>query len=758
MCSSTHGQSSPYATEVMKMKKGELAAGIKDSDGLIQRLADYGIFTAEQKLSLSYYKTDPEKVTRVLDMLISQGEHACRMFFYPCLKQLEPDLYHVIRKYTMGTEEVIPGAEGQLVGHLLDRDKESLEKCTEQDHEKQNTGIQEASVKPKTISYTTAKPRKFPPIQTPVNSPTPPIYLLSASGKGDVADVENVLEDKHISEVTFPRESPLGMAMADDPTEVLGFPLAKGPRVEGKEGKEKSLLQRAAERARGDSVKVLQGGLGSSNLERDIMMPLGFNLQGSQLSLIRPILEENIGAPYYFQHRSVFQGEHEGFQVFPDRDELLEAMEVHKDHRADPASKSPEINSLDEAIKILLTAGINADSSIVHNAFHHNDQAVIQLLLKYSAALPRETRELALFEGIRKNLPEVVAALADGGTPLDVQNEHYYTPLLLAAEMDRTLCAEVLIQRGSNMEAKTSYAESALHLAVKAGGIYTVELLLESGMSPNVQGFNGQTPLHVAAWYNKHEMVGLLVHAGAQINILSTEQNTPLHIASEKGNVDAAIQLIQYKADPNVKNKLNMTPLHLAARAGNKTMVELLIHSGSDPNTPDKEKKTPLHWASSEGHLDVVKTMLIHKVRFGAKDMDGFSPLHYAALKGNVEMVKLFLEAGKNKNINERNIYRKTPLHLAAEQGHGDLIKLLLSCGASVNALDNNRDTPLHCACKTGHWSSVTSMINYSQGEKPDLQAVNSLGKTPLQVAEGTIMENQEQIVTLLKKKMFLTR
>uniref|UniRef100_A0A7N4V053 Uncharacterized protein n=1 Tax=Sarcophilus harrisii TaxID=9305 RepID=A0A7N4V053_SARHA len=102
--------------------------------------------------------------------------------------------------------------------------------------------------------------------------------------------------------------------------------------------------------------------------------------------------------------------------------------------------------------------------------------------------------------------------------------------------------------------------------------------------------------------------------------------------------------------------------------------------------------------------------MLIHKVRFGAKDMDGFSPLHYAALKGNVEMVKLFLEAGKNKNINERNIYRKTPLHLAAEQGHGDLIKLLLSCGAAVNALDNNRDTPLHCACKTGRrpcsWTS----------------------------------------------------
>ncbi|XP_020848785.1 CARD- and ANK-domain containing inflammasome adapter protein-like [Phascolarctos cinereus] len=754
MCSSTHSQSSPYAAEVMKMKKGELAAGIKDSDVLIKRLVDYGIFTHQQKLAVSYYKTHLEKVTRVLDILISQGEHACQMFFYPCLKQLEPDLYHVIRKYTMGTEEIIRGAGRQLVGPLLDRGKDSLEIPDKQVYWKQSTGVQEASLKPKTTSYVAAKIRQYPPTQTPGNSPAPPICPLTTSGKGDVPDKENVLEDKYINEVMFPRESPLGIAMADDLAELLNYPMTKGSRAKGKDGKEKSLLQRAAERAHGDAVKVLHGGMSSNYLERDIKIPLGFSLQGGQCSLMRQMLEENTENPYHFQYRSAPQEESQGVQVFPENDDLLDG----RDPREDLASDSSEINSLDEAIKILLTAGINADSGILHNAFHHDDQDVIRLLLKYSATLPSETREQALFEGIRKNLPGVVAALVDRGTDLNVQNDNHYTPLLLAAEMDRTACAEVLIQKGANLEAKTASLESALHLAVKTGAIYTAELLLDSGMDPNIPGWNGQTPLHVAAWHNKHEMVSLLIHAGAQINTLTTEQTAPLHITSERRNLDTAAQLIQHKADTNVKNKLSMTPLHLAARAGDKSMVELLLYSGSDPNMPDKEKKTPLHWATSGGYLDVVKSMLIHKVRFGARDMDGFSSLHYAALKGNVEMVKVFLEVGKNKNINERNIYRKTPLHLAAEQGHGDLVKLLMSRGAAVNALDNNRDTPLHCACKTGHWSSVTSLISCSQGEKPDLQAANSLGKTPLQVAEGANTESQEQIVTLLKKKMLLTR
>uniref|UniRef100_A0A670I300 Uncharacterized protein n=1 Tax=Podarcis muralis TaxID=64176 RepID=A0A670I300_PODMU len=197
--------------------------------------------------------------------------------------------------------------------------------------------------------------------------------------------------------------------------------------------------------------------------------------------------------------------------------------------------------------------------------------------------------------------------------------------------------------------------------------------------------------------------------------------------------------------------------LHLAAEAGNPAMVELLLNFNADSNATDKEKKTPLHLAAMGGHLNAVKALLAKKSRFGAKDMDGCTSMHYAAINGNVEILQALLAAGKNKNIDDKNIWRKTPLHLAAEHGHSDLIHFFLSNGSAINALDNNKDTPLHCACRAGHFNCVSTLVSWSQGGKANLQATNSLKKTPLQVAESSPTESQAQIVTLLKKKMRLT-
>uniref|UniRef100_A0A670I346 Uncharacterized protein n=1 Tax=Podarcis muralis TaxID=64176 RepID=A0A670I346_PODMU len=56
---------------------------------------------------LSYYRTRTAKNSRVLDILVSQGERACRLFFYPCLKQIEPQLYNNMRSYVSNVNERI---------------------------------------------------------------------------------------------------------------------------------------------------------------------------------------------------------------------------------------------------------------------------------------------------------------------------------------------------------------------------------------------------------------------------------------------------------------------------------------------------------------------------------------------------------------------------------------------------------------------------------------------------------------------------
>uniref|UniRef100_A0A8C3PQM8 Ankyrin repeat protein n=1 Tax=Calidris pygmaea TaxID=425635 RepID=A0A8C3PQM8_9CHAR len=104
-------------------------------------------------------------------------------------------------------------------------------------------------------------------------------------------------------------------------------------------------------------------------------------------------------------------------------------------------------------------------------------------------------------------------------------------------------------------------------------------------------------------------------------------------------------------------------------------------------NLVNQSDETPLHVAA-----------LHNKGALVAKDMDGCTPMHYAAIKGNAEIVKILLTSGNNKNIDDRNVWRKTALHIAAEHGHSDLINLLLSYGAAMNALD----TPCCCHLRNG--------------------------------------------------------
>lgn len=88
----------PYAIEVLRTEKEDLVQGINDPDQVLHGLIENCIFTPEKKLVLNFYRTRTAKNSRVLDILISQGERACRLFFYPCLKQVEPKLYSKIKK------------------------------------------------------------------------------------------------------------------------------------------------------------------------------------------------------------------------------------------------------------------------------------------------------------------------------------------------------------------------------------------------------------------------------------------------------------------------------------------------------------------------------------------------------------------------------------------------------------------------------------------------------------------------------------
>lgn len=277
-------------------------------------------------------------------------------------------------------------------------------------------------------------------------------------------------------------------------------------------------------------------------------------------------------------------------------------------------------------------------------------------------------------------------------------------------------------------------------------------------MDPSSIGPKDQTPLHLSALYNQPALMALLLHKGAQVNAITQDGQTALHLASQSGHTEAVAQLLEGRADVHVRDRQSRTALHWAADQGEAGVIKLLLIGGADANAAEKEKKTPIHLAAMAGHTEAVSTLLAGKAKSGTKDMDGCLALHFAAGNGHKEVTAALLASGRDKNIDGRNVWRRTPLHLAAEHGQELLVDLLLQKRAKINAMDNNKDTPLHSACRAGHLGTVQRLVNWTEGQRANLQATNNVKKTALQVAEAEDTLNHQSIVTLLKKKMFLIK
>lgn len=752
---STSMFTNPYAIEVLRTKKEELAEGINNPDHLVNWLIDNGIFTPEKKMALSHYRTRIAKNSRVLDILVSQGERACRLFFYPCLKQIEPQLYNNMRNYVSDMNESIGDARRQLIGYLLEKDKGWVQKPK---HQKNKDKHRHVLATQEQVAQIKQEQKKVLYVGKPVETDADSLCIFDCVAKGNLSDLEKTLKDGDTNAGNSSNETLLHIAAAHGHIKIVDYLIKKGAKLDVMDKKGRTPLHRAAENGHNDAVKMLlQAGANIYSLDQEAKTPLHLANWNHHTQVFKSILEEEIKRyknRHNFLHMAALKDDSNLVQILLKNGALVDT----KDEKGQTALGYAVSQGFEKTVKVLLEAGANIDSGIIDAAFNSNNQSIFKLLLDYSKGLSPDTMVSALYKAIERDLHGIVGALIERGTDINAHNEMHYTPLLVACEMGKTKSTKVLLDMGANLKDKTPNSSSALHLAVQAGASSIVKMLLGKGMDANLAGQGDQTPLHVAALHNKGMLLGLLIDAGAKINAVTKELLTPLHMASHKGHVDIAQKLLHYEANVNLKDKWSKTPLHLTAETGNPAMVELLLNSGADPNAVDKEKKTPLHLAAIGSHLNTVKALLGKNGRFGAKDMDGCTPMHYAAINGNIEIVKTLLVAGKNKNIDGRNIWRKTPLHLAAEHGHSNLLQLLLSNGSFINALDNNKDTPLHCACKAGHFDCVSTLVHHSVGEKANLQATNSLKKTPLQVAETSSMENQTQIVRLLKKKMFLIK
>jgi len=352
-------------------------------------------------------------------------------------------------------------------------------------------------------------------------------------------------------------------------------------------------------------------------------------------------------------------------------------------------------NGTREMAKLLLAAGagVNARTDLGDTPLHHSVSGghsdLCRLLLAKGADL--NARNIVGQTPIQASLysgdMRLTRLLAAKGAKLDIFS---------AAALGKVEEVAALLSASPRLAkawAPSGLGETALHWAAAMGHEDVAQLLLDKGADVNAGAGSCGTPLHWAACNGHVGVIRLLLANGASVNAEGGFLlGTPLHWTTVRGREQAARVLLAAGADVNAQDTFrdSGTPLHWAAALGRKGVAELLLANGAEVDAKASLMATGLHY-------------LAEKQFHGAPRL-----LRVLAAEAGVivkEQPEQSASAPKSKEDEERDrqVQRRlddgrsgfTPLHWAAYWGNKGVARALLAHGADVNAEKEWLGTPL---------------------------------------------------------------
>lgn len=349
----------------------------------------------------------------------------------------------------------------------------------------------------------------------------------------------------------------------------------------------------------------------------------------------------------------------------------------------------------------------------LHVAARFSYPAVVKLLLKHGAdpnaldsvgATPLHeaaSAVTAVYAGRKDDKTEVLRMLA-AVCDINAANDEGETPLICLAQKRAPYpekSADILIQRGADVNFEDRTGRTALHYAVAEGYASLVSRLTASGANQAIRDFEGRLPsdldpakkpqghhseagldepsLLEAARKRDLHLVQHLVARGANVNEQDEAGNTPLHRAiwGDGINRDDIEQiLLEGGADPKMTNAAGRTPLHTAMGMLSVKKVETLVAGGAPLNAQDRNRDTALHLAAGYGKWDLAEVLLKAGADPNLPNREGNTPLHLASTGRKPEKgIPLLLRHGADpRRVNAKGL---TPPSLAQTKGIKAAIK-----------------------------------------------------------------------------------
>ncbi|XP_026196624.1 ankyrin repeat and EF-hand domain-containing protein 1a isoform X2 [Anabas testudineus] len=140
------------------------------------------------------------------------------------------------------------------------------------------------------------------------------------------------------------------------------------------------------------------------------------------------------------------------------------------------------------------------------------------------------------------------------GVPVDVQDQFYKTPLMVACSSGNYEVAQYLLSQGADVNAHDQFFWTPLHHAAHAGQVELVELLVEAGANIDAQALSGGTPLMRAIESSRPSCVDFLIKAGANVTAENKKEQNCLDIARAFAD-SRIIDLVKEKIDSLPKAK-----------------------------------------------------------------------------------------------------------------------------------------------------------------------------------------------------------